>query len=51
MQIMGEFINNNNILKTWNRNLVRPTGRVSVCVCLSVHSFSFQTFRLSPDTD
>ena len=42
---MGEIINNNNILKTWNRNFERPTG------CVSVHSFSFHTFPLTPDTD
>ena len=36
MQIMGEIINNNNILKTWNRNFVRPTWSVSVSVCESV---------------
>ena len=51
MQIMGEIINNNNILKTWHRNFVRPTWCVSVSVCESVHSFSFHTFLLAPDTD
>ena len=40
---MGENINNNNILKTWNRNFVRPTGcvSVSVSVCESVCPFIF----------
>ena len=52
MQIMGEIINNNNILKTWNRNFVRPTGvHNKQCVSLSAHSFSFHTFLLALDTD
>ena len=50
MQI--EIINNNNILKTWNRNFARSIGvHYKHCVCLSIHSFSFDTLRLAPDTD
>ena len=43
MHIMGEIINN--VLKTWNRNFVRPTGCVcvSVSVCESVYPFIFFT--------
>ena len=41
MQIMGEIIKNNIILKTWNRNFVRPTGCVSVSVCEYVYPFIF----------
>ena len=46
---MDEIINNNNILKTWNRNFVRPTGVLDE-QCVSPFIF-FPQFLLAPDTD
>ena len=37
---MGEIINNNNILKAWNRNLYDQTVCVFQWVCLSIHILS-----------
>ena len=49
MQIMGEVINYNNILKAWNRSFVRPTG-VLKKQCVSPFIF-FPQFLLAPETD